>query len=315
VRILVPLAICLALAAPAAAGTEAADPVVREVVRMLEAGVSEDVVLLWLERGNRRAGTLGADDLIALTEAQASPALMERLMAPPAPAAGPPAVTEPSGAATTRPAEATPGGIPVDVSIRYRPYRDPEGEVDEQWHLFAYLDGRPLAWSDGKNWLSTQRQTVDVVPRVSPGTHVVRLLQERHRRVGGGGRRHEARVCPDAIELDVQRPGRKLEIQITEPMGLSLSGKGTYVWSAWDAGEPRGEEHLLAGPPDDWPPLCEEIEANYTDGDKIPKRVARQLERCVRWDSLWPETAAAPTREQVRTLLESFDYRPVVDDD
>jgi hypothetical protein len=287
-----------------AAEEEARDEVVREVVRMLDAGVSEDVILRWLERDDRHPGELGSDDIIALTRAAASPQLMDRLMTEQPPAAPAPAAL---------PLESDSGevDIPVEFSIRYRPFRDSEADEDEQWHLFVYLDGRPLAWSEGRNWLSKSKKTVDVTPLVTPERHVVRLVQERHRRAGKQGWRHEARVCPDAIEFEATTPGRRVEIQVTEPTGLSLRGKSTLIWSMWDEGVPQDEGIPLSGPPDDWPPLCEEIETAYEEGEKIPKRVQKQLDRCVRWDSLWPGLTGIPGRDEVRALLERVDFRPV----
>jgi len=287
-----------------AAEEQARDEVVREVVRMLEAGVSEDVILRWLDRDGRHPGELGSDDIIALTRAEASPQLMDRLMTAPQSPAAPVALALPASSGDAE--------VPVEFSIRYRPYRDSEGDEDEQWHLFVYLDGRPLAWSEGKNWLSKSKKTVDVTPLVTPERHVVRLVQERHRRAGKKGWHHEARVCPDAIEFETTTPGRRVEIQVTEPTGLSLRGKSTLVWSMWDEGVPQDEGIPLSGPPGDWPPLCEEIESAYEDGNKIPKRDRKQLDRCVRWDSLWPGLTDIPGRDEVRALLERFDYRPAV---
>jgi hypothetical protein len=286
--------------APGARG-EAQDEVVREVVRMLEAGVTGRVIVGWLDRESLNPGTLGSDDIIALTRAGASPPLMDRLMA-----------LADERNATPAPAAEPPAEIPVEFSIRYRPYRDPEGEEDEQWHLFVYLDGKLLAWSEGRNWLSNSRKTVEVHPHLPPGRHVLRLVQERHRRAGQNGWRHDARVCPDAIEFVTGRTGQRVEIQIVEPAGLSLRGSRTFVWSLWQEGIPQDEGIDLAGPPGDWPPLCEEIESGYAEGDKIPKRVRKQLDRCLRWDSLWPGLTEVPDRDEVRAELERFDFRPAV---
>jgi hypothetical protein len=295
----------------------ARDEVVREVVRMLEAGVTEEVILRWLDREGRRPGALEPEDLIALTRAEASERLIGELMETPRPASETPRSEPVSSVAPAQPAPGRPvvaheGAVPVDFSIRYRPYRDSEADEDEQWHLFVYLDGLPLAWSDGKNRLSRSKRTVEVHTEVAAGRHVVRLVQERHQRRGRDAWRHEARVCPDAIEFEAHAGRHRVEIHVTEPAGLGLRGGGEFFWSLRDPGRPRDEDVALAGPPGNWPPVCEEIESAYAEGQKIPRRALKRLERCVRWDSLWPGLPDVPDRTEVRALLERYDFRPPV---
>ena len=63
------------------AGDEALlDPVVAEVVEMLEAGVDEEIIDRWLAATDRRPSDIGAEGLIALTEAGASKELMGRIL-------------------------------------------------------------------------------------------------------------------------------------------------------------------------------------------------------------------------------------------
>jgi len=287
---------------------EVSDEVVREVVRMLDAGVDEEVIVLWLERDGRRPKAVSADDLIALTRSNASRELIDALMEAGAavPAPGPPErMAEPSVASQPAPRG---DAIPLELSITYRPFRDPEGDEDEQWQLFVYLDGRPLAWSDGKNWLSRSKRNREVSVLVSARRHVVRLVEERHRRRAEGWT-HEARVCPVPIELDATAGPLEIEIEIKEAAGLGF-GKAVYRWARLDGDDV--EDTRLPGPPETWAPLCEEIESNYTYGRKIPRRVKKQLEDCVRWHELWPADADAPDRGTVRSQLERHDFRPVL---
>ena len=89
--------------APGSASASASDEVCAEVVRLLEAGLGEPLVLRWLEESGKRPGRPTADDLVALKKAGASDELVAKLLdrsrdgakaasaspdgAPPAPAA------------------------------------------------------------------------------------------------------------------------------------------------------------------------------------------------------------------------------------
>ena len=88
----------------------ASDPVVGEVVRLLEAGLGEPLVQRWLDDSGKIPALPTADDMIALKKAGASDKLIAALLdraSPPAP----PAAVAP--AAVTRPA---PGPPPAPVS-------------------------------------------------------------------------------------------------------------------------------------------------------------------------------------------------------
>ena len=96
--------------------------IVHEVVRMLQAGVEERVVLRWLDREGHYPASLSSDDLIALTEAEASDELMDRLFAKPEAAE-----REVEAAA---PAPAPTGKVPLPPHVQYRPFRDLEAAED-----------------------------------------------------------------------------------------------------------------------------------------------------------------------------------------
>ncbi len=64
------LAILLALVPLASAEVTPDDPLVDDVVRMLDAGIESDLVVSWLKTGDRRPAALSADALIALSQAQ-----------------------------------------------------------------------------------------------------------------------------------------------------------------------------------------------------------------------------------------------------
>lgn len=79
--ILALMAFALLLATPAALADEATlDPVVKDVLLLLESGVDEGVIQTWLEKRGSRPASVGVDELIALKNANASEALVKRLV-------------------------------------------------------------------------------------------------------------------------------------------------------------------------------------------------------------------------------------------
>ena len=87
------------------ATAEAVDPVVGDVVRMLEVGIEPDLILRWLESSGKRPGPLSADDVIALSEAKAPKELIQALL----------------DLAAAAPTSATP--IPPDTPVAAAPER------------------------------------------------------------------------------------------------------------------------------------------------------------------------------------------------
>src|SRR5436305_3794171 len=136
-RSILPLALVLLLVPALPARAAELDPVVQEVVHMLEGGVSEPVVASWLETSGRRPARVDAAELVALQKAKASDDLMKRLIrlangAPAAPAAEPegqpahPAAAAPAPPSAVAPpalAPAAPAGSgPVRFRLAYRPF-------------------------------------------------------------------------------------------------------------------------------------------------------------------------------------------------
>ena len=66
-------------------------------------------------------------------------------------------------------------------------------------------------------------------------------------------------------------------------------------------------------PPHDWPPLCEEIESAFDEGQKLSRSARKAMERCLYWDGLWPAGAAVPDRGTVRAELQAQEFRPELD--
>lgn len=290
---------------------EAQDPVVRDVVRMLRAGVAEQVVLEWLESA-QRPGALSANDLIALAQADAPETVQRRLLqlaseeAPPAPEAVPTPPAAPTPPATNPPQAGE--GVLVTFRLGYRPLFD---EDEEPWDLYVYINGDVLTFNSAAGLaLVNQTQTFDV--RLVPGKHVLRLLQERHT-----PRRsdvfHEARVCMEELILEVEED-TPLDVQLdfTQPRILALDSAARIDLQVVRAGEVLVNREIPIALPDDWRPLCEEIEANWPE--RIPRALRNKYERCVRWPQLWQTQTVAeqvPDRATVRERLAAFNYRPV----
>src|ERR1700753_2513480 len=111
-------------AAPRSAPARAADPIVAQVLQMLQGGVSEPVITTWLDKSGARPAAVGSADLVALKKAGASDALMQKLIAlaaaaapaPPARAPPPAAAPAPSAPAPAPPPAAAPSPPPTPPS-------------------------------------------------------------------------------------------------------------------------------------------------------------------------------------------------------
>jgi hypothetical protein len=336
-----PIALILLAAALPARAAEV-DPVVQEVVHMLEGGVSEPVVASWLESSGRQPAHVDSAELVALRKAKASDDLMKRLIelasgapaATPAPspaqppaapatapeasrhlgglAAGPPAAApvpptpQPAPAPTPAPAPAASagGGIPVRFHLTYRPFTAEEDAPS--WNLFVYLDGRLLTGAKPA-MISLTTRSWDLDRSLPAGHHVIRLVQERHERHLGGERwLHVARVAPEPLAFDLlSDAGGSWRVSL-ELDQVKIRRQGPL-----DLRVTRGDREVATvaggGEPDTWKPLCEDVEASAAEraGDRH-----RDLARCVRWADLFPGIAGVPSRDEVRAELERDRFQP-----
>ncbi len=322
-------------AAAAAAPAAAVDPVVQEVVRMLDGGVAEPVIDSWLETSGRRPARVDSGELVALQKAKASADLMKRLIhlanggapaaatpappaaSPPPTAAEPPAASAPappaapvpaaSAAAITANAASPPaasGGVPVRFEIGYRPFSSDESAP--VWDLFVYLDGRFLTWLKPAA-ISLTTRTASFDRSLAAGHHVIRLVQERHTRRSGRSWVHEARVAPAALAFDLGagEPWR-VQLQLDQ---VKISRRGPLTLRV-TAGEREVAAATGGGEPETWAALCEEVEANVAAGRSPSADARRQLGSCVRWDGLWPGVGGVPPRDRVRAELERDRFQP-----
>jgi hypothetical protein len=294
---------------PAGADDEAAalDPVVADVVRMLDEQVAPDVIEAWIERQEVRPGALSPDDLLALNAAGAPESLVLLLL-------------ERSEAAEDGTAAEIPGRpastARVGFRMTYRPTTTLTHLPDEPpWGLYAYLDGQPVAFADGGTSIfGTASRPLQFERELAPGKHTLHVLLERHTLLSKKNNRwnHETRVFAEAAALEVHAGGDyDVEIEVNENTGFWSKDNGpvTIVVKRGDA--VVTELGSVGSHPDEWPALCEDVEASIPEGKRPRAASRRALERCVRWSDLWSTTAGAPDRRSVRELMERYDYRPV----
>lgn len=299
----------------------ASDPVVRDVVRMLGAGVEDSVVQDWLERTGARPGTLSPEDLIALARAGASESLKRRILALAPSASAPP--PSPEGVPTGSPAGAVPptpetrgaeeppepssGPVTLEVSIDYW---SPSDETEPAWDLYVYLDGRPIARVRPKS--TPFDRAVRVGIEIEPGPRTVRILRERHtlRSKAKGLWHHEAAVLDEAIAFAASAGSWKLTLDVNASGGWPWRKRGPLTWKLTRDGEVREERSRVGARLADWPALCEELETAIGTSGKPPRWMERERSRCVRWPSLWPDPASVPPRADVRAALERRGFRP-----
>ncbi|MCH9649721.1 MAG: hypothetical protein K0U98_15890 [Deltaproteobacteria bacterium] len=354
--------------APEETPQRAPDPVVTGVIEMLEANVAEAIILRWLPTVQGPSSSLSSRELVALTQAGASEALLNALLdksmnageatpaaqekdrkapegasekasteAPRAPSADkspekpqnreaprprprPTAqpAAEPEGKPIRTPApKSAPAPLPTPTSeaagpsVRFQIDYFPAFEEEEDpWDLYLYLDGEALAGVSGSR---KQRDSLVVEKQLPPGRHNLLVLQERHqeRRRSRGGWFHEARVWPETLSFEV--PEGSLAVVSLEFLQaqFSLRPTGPLTWTVSVDGKATAGANKAGPAPEDWKPLCEEVEANLPKQGKGPFELRQQLKRCVRWAPLWPsELSSLPSRSDLRGILEAVEFEP-----
>jgi len=276
---------------------------------MLSAGLSSEFVLSWLEGSRVPPARPTAEQAIAMRQAGASNELMVRLLELSTEEVADPALARPPVA---DPVErvgplADGSGVGVAFELSYAP-RFEDGEPT--WDLYVYLDGRPLSYvpATAASVLAELAEPLVFERRIAPGTHTLRVSQERHGRRGSDAWRHQARVAPDVFHFDLE-PGLEARIEVRFEQGLEalLTGRGPVTFRMTQ-GERGGELEAVGGYPEDWAEICEDVESETREWGE--KRRSRRLEGCVSWAELWPG-AAAPSRAAVWEALAAFDFRPV----
>jgi hypothetical protein len=314
-------------AVPAGAQSSAAqatDPVVGDVVRMLEVGIESDLVLQWLKSSGKQPGPLSADDVIALTQAKAPKELIQALLdmsaraAPPTPRtqAPPQAPVTPAPAA---PAFSEPGYVQdegecclVNFTVEYRVAEDVIGDNTEPpgRDLFVYVNGRFLARFSSQGNIAA-RGPIPFKARLAPGAHRLRVTRELHTRAGRGNSdewQHETTASPVAIEFQIDGSANwnmdlrwiQSEFSVKRPLSWQLSRNGATVAGEKNIGKFR----------EDWSYIFEDVEAIRDSGALSRWRARDRMKDCVEWATLWAD--GAPSRTAVLAELARADFEPQI---
>lgn len=302
------LAILLAPMPLVSAAVTPDDPLVDDVVRMLDAGIESDLVVSWLKTGDRRPAALSADALIALSEAKASRELIELLLSMvPRTAPAPTARALPPEPVATRK-----DCCLVDFSVEYRATEDTEGEEFEQpgRDLYLYVDGQYLARLESQGNIASGGP-VRFKAQLAPGVHALRFTRQLHTRTkygaSGDSWDHETTVSPSIIKFEVEPDAlwqldlswAQSEFSTYGPLNWHWSRNGVEVEGETRAGEFREQ----------WPFLCEDVEISRDSGAISAWRARDRLKSCVNWSSLWP-AGIATDRAKVLAELGRFEFEP-----
>lgn len=325
------LLLALPLAADEAADDRAGDrateapqrsETVAGLLELVQAEITEDVILLWLDTRESEKAPPSVGDLLELRNAGASDAILQKLLlleagetAPPAvsePAVSTPAVSKPAVSADPEdsadiepepsraepPSRAATGDAIVDFTLSYIPEFRPD---EKDWDLYVYLDGKPLSFvSRGSRVLGEQAIKFQQV--LEPGPHQIRIVQENHEVDDDAesfeGHFHEARVAPVDLFFRLEAGAAEAEISFERPL-LELRSAGPIAYRVAQNGRVLISQDEAGGDPDGWTPLCDDSQIR---GERPPRG-------CRNWATFW--SVDAPPRQEVLRALSLFDYRPV----
>ncbi len=282
---------------PAGAAPQAppagADPVVRDVLRMQQNGVSEAAMLEWLHKAQPRVGALTPDDLIALAQAKVPDSVVTELVSLSEAAAtpAPPATGPPPAAPVPQPPERT------EVEARFTLSYRPETMLgDDPWDFCAYVDGTLIGCLPGGG-SGPARRTQVVQRSLGPGAHTVRGALERHS-PSRSRPPNEARANPDPLIFRLA-PGLPAKIEVEFDEGSLDIAMSPLRWSVVQGDQTLVPIERAGGKLAKWRTVCEEIELDVgPKGPTLNQRTA--LKDCVRWASLWPGVSDLPPRDSVR---------------
>ena len=295
------------------------DPIVAQVIQMLNAGVSDNLILQWLDSTDRRPVDIGSQDLIALTEAEASEQLVTTLLE----LVEEGRVEEPTaGSAVVEPAETPPpspsaaGASAVEAIFELSAKRvwvdedEPDSPREERWHVFLYLDGEFIAWTRP----TKQGEPVEARRVIGTGPKEIRVILQRYeeRRAGWF---YESLTVPSIIAFEAEAGG-PIEVEVDM----------RRIWGAWrdrNQGGPLSyiirqgtrvlaEQSGTGGNPSRWQPVCEDVEANFPDAEGVPKAFRNPMSRCVRWAELWNGPGKTTSRSEILRQLAENDFEPPV---
>lgn len=321
------------LLAVAAAGAESGtsdstlDPIVSQVVEMLNAGVSDSLIVQWLEATGRRPTDVGSRGLIALTEAGSSEQLTntllglvgERREGEPAVdqhLAQEPRSVEGADSSTPNAEPQVPAGGGVEATIRLSAKRvwvdedEPDSPRDERWSVYLYLDGDFVAWvrPDRKG------EPVEAQRVIQPGHHEIRLVLQRYEELRKGWS-YESLSVPTLVAFETSHGDPiAIEIEMKRIWGLWRDRKegGPLSYVIRQGSQVQAENDGAGGNPERWQPICEDVEANFPAVENTPRAFRSSMERCVRWDTLWRDGAPSTSRADILSQLAEHDFEPSV---
>lgn len=321
------------LLAVAAAGAESGtsdstlDPIVSQVVEMLNAGVSDSLIVQWLEATGRRPTDVGSRGLIALTEAGSSEQLTntllglvgERREGEPAVdqhLAQEPRSVEGADSSTPNAEPQVPAGGGVEATIRVSAKRvwvdedEPDSPRDERWSVYVYLDGDFVAWvrPDRKG------EPVETQRVIQPGHHEIRLVLQRYEELRKGWS-YESLSVPTLVAFETSHGNPvAIEIEMKRIWGLWRDRKegGPLSYVIRQGSQVLAENDGAGGNPERWQPICEDVEANFPAVENTPRAFRSSMERCVRWDTLWRDGAPSTSRADILSQLAEHDFEPSV---
>lgn len=307
----------------AASSTTELDPVVADIVEMLDAGVDEGVILKWLESTNRRPADVGSQGLIALTEAEASEdfvkALLtlideqggeDRMMASAPPPATPRAVES-----TPDVAEPAASGT-VESVVRLRAKQvwvdedEPDRPRDPPWDVFLYLDGELVAWTRP----TLQGEPAEAMRALQAGPRELRVVLQRYEELRGGWQ-YESLAVPTLVSFEANGDQTlEIEVEMTRIWGLWRQRKdgGPLSYVIRQGDRVLAEGGGTGGDPNRWSPVCEDVEANFPGSEGIPKRFRSSMSRCLRWSELWTGPGRFTDRAKILQRLAEYDFQPPV---
>lgn len=303
------------------------DSIVTQVVEMLNAGVSDTMILQWLESTGRRPVDIGSQGLIALSEAEASEELMTTLLQlvgarsgeEPAPAVQPApeeATPEEVGASPARVVTQAADGNGVDATLRLSAKRvwvdeeEPDSPREPRWNVYLYLDGDLVAWVRP----DANAEPVEARRLIQPGRREIRVALQRYEERRSGWR-YESLSVPTLVEFDVEAGDPvEIEVDMKRIWGLWRDRKdgGPMSYFVRQGADVLAEQNGTGGNPDRWQPLCEDVEANFPVHQGVPRAFKSAMNRCIRWADLWNGTGKSTARTEILKALAEHDFEPPV---
>lgn len=316
-----------------AAGTESGasdlplDPIVSQVVKMLHADVSEPLILQWLEATGRGPEDVGSQGLIALSDAGASQELISGLLGLVGKVSSRPSEPPSTAATSLEPSEENAtrsGSVPEPIAngssleARFllsgkRAWVDedePDSPREERWSVYLYLDGELIAWTRP----TLQGEPVEARRAIQPGRRELRVVLQRYEELRRGWS-YESLTVPTLVAFEA-RPGDPIEIEVDMKRiwGLWRNRKdgGPLSYVIRQGSEVLAENEGTGGNPDRWQPVCEDLEANFPDAQRVPRAFRSSMSRCVRWAALWSGAGESTSRKEILQGLAEYDFEPPV---